>query len=46
MPIVTGTNRYKRPPRKRKPVEIEGPRIVTASRSEEKPPPDEEGGVV
>jgi len=27
--IVTSTYRYKRPPRKRKPVAIEGPRIVS-----------------
>jgi hypothetical protein len=27
--IVTSTYRYRRPPGKRKPVEIEGPRIVT-----------------
>jgi hypothetical protein len=30
MPIVTSTYRYKRPPRKRKPVAIKGPAIVTS----------------
>jgi hypothetical protein len=29
MPIVTSTYRYKRPPRKRKPVAIEAPAVVT-----------------
>jgi hypothetical protein len=31
--IVTTTYRYKRPPRKRKPVEIEGPTVVTTKSS-------------
>jgi hypothetical protein len=29
MPIVTSTYRYKRPPRKQKPVAIEAPSVVT-----------------
>jgi hypothetical protein len=33
MAIVTSTYRYKRPPGKRKPVAIEGPRIVTPADS-------------
>ena len=43
--IVTSTYRYKRPPRKRKAVPLEGPAIVTKRRAlpsieKPKPPPD------
>jgi hypothetical protein len=37
--IVTSTYRYKRPPRKRKPVPLEGPAIVRRGRAKPETPP-------